>query len=31
MFALGLGLAFFGLLFIGLTFFLLPLLKGKFK
>ena len=31
MFALGLWLAFLGLLFIGLTFFLLPLLKGKFK
>lgn len=30
-FVLGLGLAFLGMLFIGLAIFLLPLLKGKFK
>lgn len=31
MLVLGLGLAFLGMLFIGLAIFLLPLLKGKFK
>lgn len=31
MLVLGLGLAFLGILFIGLAIFLLPLLKGKFK
>ena len=31
MFVFGLGLAFLGMLFIGLAIFFLPLLKGKFK